>query len=124
MSDYPVVAIPKLWENTGSENYKGGNSLWSVARLIELSKDLPVFEAPIAAICTDYTSFNSENLTEFVAHMKRCLEVDTSRPIILASNGVIMDGRHRLARAILDGKTTIKAVRFDVTPQPDSEVGS
>jgi hypothetical protein len=30
-----------------------------------------------------------------------------------------MDGMHRVARAILEGRTTIRAVRFEVEPEPD-----
>ena len=30
-----------------------------------------------------------------------------------------MDGMHRIARAILDGRSTIKAVRFIAEPEPD-----
>ena len=30
-----------------------------------------------------------------------------------------MDGGHRLARALLEGSRTIKAVQFEQTPEPD-----
>ncbi|MFT5368562.1 MAG: hypothetical protein ACI8V2_003528 [Candidatus Latescibacterota bacterium] len=30
-----------------------------------------------------------------------------------------MDGGHRLAKALIQGLDKIKAVRFDVTPEPD-----
>jgi len=33
-------------------------------------------------------------------------------------DGEIMDGRHRIMRAMLDGADTIKAVRFDENPSP------
>jgi hypothetical protein len=46
-------------------------------------------------------------------------EVDLSYPIILGSDGRVMDGMHRIARAILDGHLTIKAVQFVDEPAPD-----
>ena len=30
-----------------------------------------------------------------------------------------MDGMHRVARALLDGRTTIAAVQLETLPQPD-----
>ncbi len=30
-----------------------------------------------------------------------------------------MDGRHRLAKALLQGRPTIEAVQFDADPEPD-----
>jgi len=40
-------------------------------------------------------------------------------PIILAPDGRVMDGMHRVVRALLEGLPTIAAVRFDVHPEPD-----
>ena len=115
MSGLPTVGLPPLWEGLGNQYY----GKWSVARLIELSKDLPIFEAPIAAIATDYTLTDECDLRVFAAHMKKVLDANLEHPIVLAANGVIMDGRHRLAKALLEGRTTIKAVRFEMGPEPD-----
>ena len=52
-------------------------------------------------------------------HVRRALDVDTSHPIIMCQQGFIMDGWHRVLRALIDGKTTIKAVRFVETPPYD-----
>jgi hypothetical protein len=46
-------------------------------------------------------------------------EADLSFPIILSSTGAVMDGRHRLAKALLQGRTEIDAVQFDQDPEPD-----
>ena len=46
-------------------------------------------------------------------------EADLSFPIILTANGRVMDGMNRVARAILDGNSTISAFRFDIDPDPD-----
>jgi len=39
-------------------------------------------------------------------------------PIILDEDGEIMDGGHRIMRAMLEGKSSILAVRFDENPPP------
>ena len=45
--------------------------------------------------------------------------MDLARPIILGADGRVMDGMHRVAKAILEGNATIKAVRFLKEPDPD-----
>lgn len=30
-----------------------------------------------------------------------------------------MDGMHRIARAILEGRSTVRAVQFEIDPEPD-----
>lgn len=48
-------------------------------------------------------------------------ETDLNFPIILSSDGRIMDGMHRVAKALLEGRGTIEAVRFRQDPEPDYE---
>jgi hypothetical protein len=47
-----------------------------------------------------------------VEHFRLIEEVDMTPPIILGPDGRVVDGMHRIARAILEGRTTIRAVRF------------
>lgn len=54
-----------------------------------------------------------------VEHLRLIQEVDLSYPIILGSDGRVMDGIHRIARVLLNGCVTIKAVQFEVQPEPD-----
>jgi len=98
---------------------KIGNHTWSVARLIQLSKDLPVMNVPVAHLnLSDY--YNRLFLREFVMHMDAVMNADLSKPIILDEDGEIMDGRHRVMKALFKRKNKIKAVRFDVNPKPCS----
>ena len=54
-----------------------------------------------------------------VEHMKLIEEADLSFPVILSANGALMDGRHRAAKAVLQGLDRIEAVQFDQDPEPD-----
>jgi hypothetical protein len=45
--------------------------------------------------------------------------VDLSWPILLSHDGTVMDGMHRVARALIDGAATIRAVRFTSVIEPD-----
>ena len=58
---------------------------------------------------------------EIVEHAKLMAEADPEYPIILSSDGRVMDGMHRVCRALFDGLTTIQAVRFTIDPEPDYE---
>lgn len=58
--------------------------------------------------------------------MRRVMNADTSIPIIISPKGQIADGCHRVMRALLDGKPTIKAYRLKEFPyvdhvEPDSK---
>lgn len=107
----------KEWAPPRVQMSRIGRHSWSVARLFELSRDLPVIEIPLDHL---YTYYKYENLTlrDFVMHMKAVNAADLDKPIILDEDGEIMDGRHRLMKAMLNGLQTIKAVRFEENPDP------
>jgi len=65
-----------------------------------------------------YNTYEKLTLREMVMHMKAVLAADLDNPIILDEDGEIMDGRHRIMKALLGGAETIKAVRFDENPSP------
>ena len=52
-------------------------------------------------------------------HARMINEADLSFPIILSSDGRVMDGMHRVIKALLNGVQSIEAVRFDRNPEPD-----
>lgn len=94
-----------------------GDHKWSVARLIELSREFTVMEIPLDHL-NMADSYRNLNLREMVMHMKSVNDADLRFPIIMDEDGEIMDGRHRIMKAILTGKNTIKAVRFEENPNP------
>ena len=82
-----------------------------------LAKDLEVFELPLKHLNIYYV-YDKLTLREMVMHMKAVNAADLQYPIILDEDGEIMDGRHRVMKAIMKGRKTIKAVRFEKNPQP------
>ena len=46
-------------------------------------------------------------------------EADLSFPIILDKDGRVMDGMHRVCRAVREGIGRLPAVRFVANPEPD-----
>lgn len=94
-----------------------GRHSWSVARLFELSRELPVMEIPLDHLNL-YHRYDKLTVREMVMHMKAVNAADLDKPIIIDEDGELMDGRHRLMKAMLSGHDTIKAVRFDENPAP------
>ena len=94
--------------------------VYTAANLAEKAKDLEPFDLPLCAIDISANVFKScTSARDIVQHFIRIRDVDTSHPIVLDDCGFIMDGWHRVMRAIADGKATIKAVRFEEEPVPD-----
>lgn len=106
------------WAPMQEQMAKVGRHSWSVVRLIALSKDLPVMEVPLDALNV-WHKYDGLSLRDMVMHMKAVLAADLSCPIILDEDGEVMDGRHRLMKAILGEVQTVKVVRFQRNPPPD-----
>ena len=94
-----------------------GRLSWSVPRLFELSRELPVMEIPIDHLNIYYT-YEHLTLREIAMHMMAVNAADLEKPIILDEDGEIMDGRHRLIKAMITGAKSVKAVRFNENPEP------
>ena len=102
----------------------GLRDAWDVHRLVTLARGLPVVEWPLAELPEidepAWTDGAALTLREVADHMRLVEAVDLRHPIVLTAEGRIMDGRHRVVRALLEGRTTVSAIRFDPTPPPDA----
>lgn len=107
----------KEWYSPHEQMCSIGTHSWSVPRLFELARNLPVMDIPLDHLCVYYT-YDKLTMREMVMHMNAVNSAGLNKPIILDENGDLMDGRHRLMKAMLTGEKTIKAVRFDENPSP------
>ena len=102
----------------------GGRGYWWTQRLWALAADLPVIQVPIADIAEFdldcwFQGRHTPSVRAVAEHARRIFNADLAFPVILNAEGQLMDGGHRLARAWMEGRTVIDAVRFPVTPDPD-----
>jgi len=104
----------------------GSIFMWKVERLLQLAQELPIKSVPLSSIEEFDTVYWFEGPEEIrptcravVDHAKRIAEVDLSYPIILAAEGWVMDGMHRVAKAMMEGMQEIQAVQFSRNPEPD-----
>ncbi len=98
---------------------------WDVHRLVALSADLPRGEVPLSEIRELDEPFwyggkgDTPTCRSIALHAKLMDETDLVHPIILSSDGRVMDGMHRVCKALNLGRRTITAHRFEVDPEPD-----
>lgn len=96
---------------------------WDVDRLVELTRAFPRTRVPLTDIQELDEPWSGEGDGQtwraLVVHLRLMDEADLSYPIILAADGRVMDGMHRVAQALRLGQTHIEAVQFREDPPPD-----
>ena len=101
----------------------GGRASWWTDRLWAAATGLPVVSVPIddiAELDQDcWFGGRAPTCREVAEHARRIETADLRHPVILSADGGLMDGGHRLARAWIDGRAEVDAVRFVVDPAPD-----
>ncbi len=108
-----IVKCPKIWTSLSKQYAKNGKKSINVLNLIEKTKGLEVYALPIYHMSTPSRWLEESSMIDIVGHIKMVLDADLTMPIILDEDGDIMDGRHRLAKALLEGRETILAVRLE-----------
>ena len=99
-----------------------GIDAWDVDRLIGLSHDFPVTDVDVSTIAEVdavywFDETEAPTVRRVVEHLRLIEEVDLTHPIILGPDGRVMDGMHRIARAMLEGRSMIRAVRIREPPR-------
>lgn len=104
---------------------KDGLLAWDVHRLIDLAKGIapgPVDLSAIREVDEPYW-FDAEDppptCRDLIEHMRLVDATDLAYPIILSPDGRVMDGMHRVAKALLQNQRRIMAVRLPSLPEPD-----
>jgi hypothetical protein len=104
----------------------GPNGLraWDVDRLVELAKDLPIVQIPLSNLRELDEPFwyghgAVPTCRSVAEHAKLINETDLRFPLILSSDGRIMDGMHRAAKAVMQNISSLPAKRFRQDPEPD-----
>lgn len=116
------MAVRKQFHFRPSAN---GFYAWDVHRLFELADGLPVINVPLSQIAELdelwwYQTRDDKPVPRSIAdHFRLMLDADLSCPVILCADGRVMDGMHRITKALALGHRSIKAVRLPQTPAPD-----
>ena len=97
---------------------------WDVDRLVKLSASLPVETVPLSQISELdepywFTGGDRPTCRRIAEHFRLMQAADLQYPVILCADGRLMDGMHRVTKALANGQTGIAAVRFPETPEAD-----
>ena len=112
--EWPRIELERKWRQGHREEMvnQGDDGKWRVTDLWHVVKDEPVFEVPLAFLPLKDHGFTMDHgLHCFAKHMKHVMECDLDHPVIFDEYGSILDGRHRIVKAMLEGRSTIRAVR-------------
>jgi hypothetical protein len=104
-------------------NSAKGILAWDVDHLITGSAAFERRRVPLSSIRELWQAWSgdgeAQTWDELIAHVRLIEAADLSFPIILAADGSVMDGMHRVVKAVLAGADHITAVQFDTDPPPD-----
>ena len=102
-----------------------GFLVWDVRKLLQKAADLPVVEVKLSDIAEFdenwwYQSADDiPSCRSIVDHFKLMQATDLQYLILFCAEGRLMDGMHRVMKAYIEGRTTVAARRFAVTPLSD-----
>ena len=104
-------------------NSERGVLAWDVHTLIELAGKEPVTEVDVSTIPEIdenwwYAHGQTPTVRSIVEHLRLIDGVDLDWPVILDPDGRLMDGMHRVARALREGRSTLTVRRLSVLPKP------
>ena len=108
------IKIPE-WIGQDDQSICIGDGKWvRIPDLIHQARDLESFEADLRSMDVGGDKFEDANSTMgFLTHVKAMFNADLDYPVIMDQDGWVVDGRHRIAKAIYAGLDTVKAVRFE-----------
>ena len=111
----------KLSNNNWSRTEGNKKYIWDVPTLVQFAKEENYKTFDLNLDCIDLSgTFNFDTYLGFLKYVKRINEVDFKYPILIDDLGTICDGWHRVAKAIISGKKTIKAIRLNEMPAASS----
>lgn len=106
-------------------NSARGLLAWDVDRLLRLTSAQKPVDLPLEKIRELDEIFwfardgNEPTCRRVAEHAKLINETSLGHPIIIDPEGRVMDGMHRVCKALIGGLKTIKAVKLLAMPEPD-----
>ena len=106
-------------------NSDQGLCAWDVRNLARLAKDRPVIDVALTRFAEldelYWYGGESDRPTprSLVNHFRLISEADLRWPVIIDPNGRLMDGMHRLCKALMEGRTSVSAQQLREMPATD-----
>lgn len=106
-------------------NSERGLLAWDIRKLIAKASALTPLEIPLESIQELDEPYwfdlegDSPSCRKIAEHSRIIEEADLSWPIVIDHDGRVMDGMHRVCKALNQGLTSILAYRLAAVPEPD-----
>ena len=117
----PVALTQICFEDSGCE--AGNGDYWKATTLYDAAKKqkCKIYRLPVEHIDLTDMPFDVRNVYGFAYHTKRMMDTDLKYPVLVGPLGGILDGWHRVAKALFEKRTYVKAIKLDVLPDPDEQ---
>jgi hypothetical protein len=98
--------------------------IWDVNKLLKTIDDSRVVNMSLDSFKEQYFSEywskgKSLSCSDIATHARLINEADLSYPILVCPDRLVVDGMHRLCKAFLESKETIKVIVLDKLPEAD-----
>ena len=95
--------------------------VFKVESLHRAAENLPttIYHIDREAVLEEMVMWQIKNFFDFLVHFRRVMEADLSVPLIVRSDGYVMDGWHRIVNAVYKGISELPEKRFINNPEPD-----
>jgi hypothetical protein len=106
-------------------NNEQGLLAWDVDNLIRLTTNLKAIDIPVNEIQELNEPYwydlegDRPTCRSIADHIRLIQATDLAYPIILCPAGRVMDGMHRVVKALLEGRRFLLAYRLSALPEPD-----
>lgn len=98
------------------ELFENNGYIWDVSKLIDFSQSRETIDWEIPLDFTERWSWGDSHLSD---HILRCVNAERECPILIC-DGWVVDGCHRVCRALSLGQTKVKAIDLtEIMPPPD-----
>jgi len=100
-----------------------GNNRWSADLLYREAKIQRCRAEVFPLKFYDYSEspWSGDRICDYIYHARRIGNADKTIPIVISPFGCILDGYHRLAKALMDGDKSIMCYRLKEMPKPDGD---
>ena len=113
-----IIAEPCSFEESGFDD---GENYWSATSLYEQAEKEKAHPYRLKLRDVDLTRMvwrtDSVRVGDYAYHARRAMNTDLDIPIIVGPLGGIMDGYHRVMRAVIEGRDYIMAMRLVELPE-------
>lgn len=94
---------------------------WADATIWKAAEDLPVEKVGLGELDLRMRRFPADRICDMAMHYRRIRDADLSVPIILSPRGVIIDGAHRVVKAMTEKVFELPCKRLKEMPTPDGK---